>query len=258
MKRALILLGLALCILCFTSCEESSKSGMPTLMEVMLKPSEDFYLILEYRKEHDVQHIDMYIELLSKNRLSSLALNEIPLLPDYFSYDANQGYYRYVFGLGLNDNVFIGDYDEELDYHLVFENKVARGTLRIPSEYHCAPPEFDHDQDYELDWTLQHNPRMQNISFSLNIDSGSWADFVRELKVDQRHCTLNKADWEHLGRLSRGRFTLEASNYHYTNGGLVWIISSFRYQGAYAGTHQRDSGVDRLEKLLSGEIVLPR
>lgn len=258
MNKALILLGLALCILCFTSCEESSKSGVPTLMEVVLKPSEDFYLILEYRKEHDAQRNDMYIALISKDKLNGLTLNEIPLLPDYFSYDANLGYYRYEFDLELKDSVFIGNYDEELDYHLVFENKVVRGTLRIPSEYHSAPPEFDHDQDYELDWTLQNNPKMQNISFALNIDSGSWADYLRELKAAQRHCTLNKADWEHLGRLSRGRFTLEASNYHYTNGGLVWIISSFRYRGAYTGTHQRDSGVDRLEKLLNGKIVLPR
>lgn len=258
MKKALIFLGLILCVLCFTSCDQSSRGGLPTWMEAFLKPREDFYLILEYHKPHDLSYTEIYIELLSKDRLDSLVLNEIPFLPVYFSFDADMGYYRYVLDFELPPGTSISDYDENLDYRLIFENKEVSGTLRIPSEYYCIPLPFDHDQDYELEWTLQNNPMMQNVTFDLYINAHDYATYVRELKANQRHCTLRKTDWNHLGRLTRGNFLLEASNYRYTNGGLVWFMSAISFRENNHRTNQQDFGVERLEKLLNGEIVLPR
>jgi hypothetical protein len=254
MKKALVLFSLALCILCFTSCEESSKDGLPTTVDIFLNPSEDFYFVVDYCKEHDAESSEMYVNLICQNKLESLLLNGTLIHTDYFAYDANMKYYSYSFDL---DGELIGDYDQELNYQIQFVNKTVSGTLRMPSEYICTPPAFEHDQDYFVEWTLQQNPQAQSIDFSLDIDDNNSATFLPELKPDQRNCTLNKTDWNNLGTLNAGRFWLMASNYRYTNGGLVWFASEFRYDEHYFRNHHQNRK-NPIERLLSGEIVLPK
>lgn len=257
MKKALILFGLGLCILCFTSCEESSKNGLPTAADIVFHPSEDFYLIVEYYKEHDAKSSEMYIDLMSKNKLNSLLLNDTLIHTRYFSYDANKKYYSYSFNLDLLDGEFIGDYDQELNYQIQFVNKTVSGTLRMPSEYICTPSAFENDQDYYVEWTLQNNPKAQSINFSLDIDDNGWASIFRELKTDQRNYTLSKTVWNNLGTMNEGELLLLASNYRYTNGGLVWFASAFNYDEYYFRNHHQNRK-NPIERLLNGEIVLPK
>lgn len=257
MKRALFIFILLLCILCLTSCDRRSGKGLPSIIDAYLEPEEDFYLIVEYYNDLDSSYREMRVDLVSKYQVQSLRLNETSLPIYNFSYLESSGAYSYDFDLSNLHGAFIGGYNEELAYQIMFERKTVSGLLQTPAEYSCEIPEFDNDQDYTVSWTLERNPRAQQIDFNMYIDGISHFWYRKELSPSSRSYTLSKKMWNELGVATNEEVKLEASNYQYTQGGLVWIISAGGYSN-WSYNKPRKSGLERYQELINKEIVLPK
>lgn len=257
MKRALFIFILLLCVLCLTSCDRRSGKGLPSMFDTYLEPEEDFYLIVEYYNDLDSNYGEMRVDLVSKYRLQSLRLNET-LLPIYgFSYLESSGAYSYSFDLSSLHGAFIGGYNEELAYQIMFERKTVSGLLQTPAEYSCEIPEFDNEQDYTVSWNLGSNPRAQQIDLSMYIDGYSHFSYSKKLTPSSRSYTLPKEMWNKLGVATNEDVKLQASNYQYTQGGLVWIISAGGYS-KWSYNKQRKTGLERIQELINKEITLPK
>jgi len=103
---------------------------------------------------------------------------------------------------------------------------------------------------------LAHNPRAQKLTFTAE----DWhATVVKDdiaLKPSARSHTIKKSLWEDLPSIHQYSLTLLASNYCYTDGGLVWLISSASKDNSDS-SKARDSAMQRILDLLSNQIQLP-
>lgn len=256
MKNTLLILTLLLCVFCLTSCDQREGKDLPSMFDAYLDPTEDFYLVLEYFKDLDSHYRTMRVDLVSKYKLESLRLNETLIPIDNFNYLESSGAFWYDFDLSGLNNAIIGDYNEELAYQMVFEHKTVSGLLQTPAEYFCEAPDFDSSQDYPISWTLDTHPKAQNIRFSLGINHSAYFRYTKELNPAKRSYTLSKSMWNELGSVSGVEIELQASNYRYTAGGLVWIISAAEC-AHWSYDKARPSGLERIQRLIRKEIVLP-
>ena len=256
MKNTLLILTLLLCVFCLTSCDQREGKDLPSMLDVYLDPTEDFYLVVEYYKDLDSSYRTMRVDLVSKFKLESLRLNGTQIPIEYYNYLESSGAFWYDFDLWSLDNAIIGDYNEELAYQIVFEHKTVSGLLQTPAEYFCEAPDFDSNQDYPISWTLDTNPKAQQIEFRMDINNSGYFHYRKELTTSQRSYTLSKTMWNELGSALNEEFELQASNYRYTAGGLVWIISAAEYEN-WSSAKARPSGLERIQKLINKEIVLP-
>jgi hypothetical protein len=258
MKRIVILLMLVIMALSIISCDKrDGDSGVPTLAEVVLDPDEDFYLILEYGKDLNRDDTDVDCSLITNKRLEGLWINTDRVNPDYMNYSNLTGYYWYEFDLDYLNGALPSAFNEEIVYQIKLEGKTVTGSLVMPAEYVLNPPSFDPAQNYEVDWTLADDPQAQSISLSLeDTDRSYYYNYGFVLKPTKRTHSFNKSLWSDYQPDEDFDVYLEASNYQRTNGGVVWFISSYRYEEYHWNTkspHQQ-----RIEKLLRGENPLPK
>ena len=257
MKRIVILLMLVIMALSVISCDKSEGDrGVPTFIEVFLDPYEDFFLVLEYEKEPYRDDTNAYCSLVTKKKLEELWINTDRVDPDGISYSSILGYYMYDFDLDYLDGALPSAFNEEIVYQLKLEGKTVNGSLVMPAEYNLNPPSFDPAQDYELVWTLAEDPQAQNIWLPLEDTNDNYYDYGFELKPSERTYTINKSLWSDYQPTEEFDLGLEASNYQRTKGGVVWFISSYRFEEYGWKTispHQL-----RIEKLLRGENLLPK
>jgi hypothetical protein len=225
MRKMLVFVIIILCLFCITSCDNDKDKSLPTTSEIMLEPTEDFYLLVEYEKELDSREIEMYVSVLSKSYLLSLSLGQDNYPTDSFSYNASLGYYSYWFDI----NNIAGTFDQELSYVLRISDKTISGSLAIPSEYYCVFPTFDPEQDYSLNWILQNNPDVQNVNHTFETLDHGYYHFIRDLQPAQRSHVLDGNVWSQLDEIIGGYIVLDAINYKYTHGGLVYISSNMFY-----------------------------
>ncbi len=258
MKRIVIfLLMLMIMALSIISCDKrEGDDGVPTLIEVLLDPDEDFYLVLEYNKDFDRDDTNAYCSLITNKRLEELWINTDRVYPDYMSYNNLSGYYWYDFNLDYLDGALPSAFNEEIVYQLKLEGKTVNGSLVMPAEYILNPPSFDPAQNYGLVWTLAEDPKAQNISISLEDTNSYYYDYSFELEPTDRAYTFNKSLWSDYQPAEDFEVDLEAHNYQRTKGGVVWFISTYRleeYNWNTKSPHQL-----RIEKLLRGEDPLPK
>ena len=254
MKRIIIITCLLLTLLGLLSCDRRESQGLPSLLEAYIEPKHDFYLSVEYVKYLDSDSNDMWVNIVCKNKLLALKLNETEIPIDRYNYLESSGAYMYDFDLWDITHSYIGNYDEMLAYQIVFENKTVSGSLLIPSEYFCEPTELDPNQDYEVAWSLATNPRAQDGELDIYFYSDGYMTYTDEISPSRRNYTFPKSLWDQIGQIRGEELTLIASNYEYTQGGLVWIISSGEYFN-YDWTKTKPK--NRILDLLNNRISLP-
>ncbi|MDD4034606.1 MAG: hypothetical protein PHO16_04290 [Candidatus Cloacimonetes bacterium] len=248
MSTLRLLIVLALCILVLSSCENGQSKSLPSVVGMINEPEEDFYLIVERYESEYAEYGNL--SLISKHSLISLEINGQPCSVDFANQNEVTDYYQYSF-----HSVWPA-YDEEISYSLEFDNKTITGSLAMPSRYILGNWSFDHQEDYTLNWFLKNNPRMQWIDYTFN--ETSFSDVIkihRELMPNHRMYTLERASWSDLELMDSVTFTLQANNFRYTNGGLVWLISAYQH-GMWIPS--QSSGLQRIEQLINKQIVLPR
>lgn len=249
MRRVLVLLAVALCLICITSCDNDNDEGIFSIYDPYFHPTEDFYLMIEFYKDLSWDSMGVYLNVMSKSELHSLSLGQVTLMPDYVSYNASLKYNSYSFDWGGT----IGDYDQDLDYSLFFMDKTVTGSLRVPSEYFCDLPPFDSEQDLSLSWVLNHNPQEQHASVSFRTADNNYIHFSPKLKPAHRSLTLSEATWNQFEEVTEGDVFLVSYNYEYKDGGLVLISSSFEDEfGDWKGKQANRPRFADL--LLSGQI----
>lgn len=256
MKTAAIFFFLPFFLLCLISCDRRESKGLPTLTDVYYHMEEDFYLVIEYAKDLASSDREMDIILLTKKPLKSLKLNHITIPINGYDYLESSGAFCYSFDLWEFDTSVIGSFDLDLVYHIEYEDETISGVQRIPSQYFCEVPTFQQDQDFTVSWNLAHNPRAQKLMFTAE----DWhATIVKDdiaLKPSARSHTIKKSLWEDLPSIHQYSLALLASNYSYTDGGLVWLISSASKDNSDS-SKGRDSAMQRILDLLSKQIQLP-
>ncbi|HQQ68286.1 MAG TPA: hypothetical protein PLX77_05600 [Candidatus Cloacimonadota bacterium] len=251
MKRVLLLALLAACLILVSSCDKrDDDNGLPTSLEIILEPKEDFYLIVSYDNDSPFGDTYMYIDVMADKKLLSLRLNETLVPLDGFIYTDHTGYYHYYMDTFFLDGALIGDYDEELIYKMVFEDRTVTGTILMPSEYQMDTPIFDPQADLVVTWTLSHSPMIQHIGYVFS-DYENSVQFSYELKGSVRTHTLEHEKWDDMGMDRLDYLCLFASNYKRYNGGLVIAEVSKELEYGKSNPNPTLKREQRLKRILS-------
>lgn len=255
MKRMVLLVMLGLLALGISSCDSrDGDTDMPSLVDVLFSPKEDFYLILEYTQDINLKDSGVSCSLVSKMPLNELWIEGQRVYPQLIDVEIQNGdtYYRYFFNLDYLSGALPTDYNEELVYHINFVDKIVSGSMLMPAEYLLNPPDFDPEQDYSVSWTLAADPRAQVVGMQVK-DSATDTSFhyVHEISPAARAYTFRKSLWSGYQPEEDFMINLEAHNYRKTEGGVIWYISI--YNADQFGWIRQARHRERVDKLIRGD-----
>jgi len=257
-KKACFLL-LLLPLIFVVSCRNDDKAeSYPTIADVWLNPTQDYYLLVEHARDYYNKYDAIYLEVISKEPCTGMEINNQVLYLDSSDYNPSLGYYTQDF---VTDNLtpeILNSSDGKLHYSLSFAESAISGTLTVPAEYLFVIDDFDPEQDFVFEWQLAQNPDFQSFRFEVRDLAGNGIYDVNNISGKVRSLTWNKALWENYGIIEYFELELAANNYKYSDGGLVWIIRSREYNLNILDKSPHREPFSRLNKLIKGEIKLPR
>lgn len=259
MKRMVLIVMLGLLALGISSCDNrDGDSDLPSFVDVIFSPKEDFYLVLEYTQDIDLRDSDVYCSLVSKMPLKELWIETQRVYPEYMNVVTQNGdtFYRYDMDMSYLSGALPTDYNEEVVYQIKFADKTVSGSMLMPAEYLINPPDFDPEQDYSLQWILGADPRAQVVNMKLDGSvTGSHYSYIKEISPAARAYTFRKSLWSGYQPEEDFEINLEAHNYSKTEGGIIWYMSTYcaeEYNWNRQARHRER--VDKLIRGVSGSI----
>lgn len=257
MKKSCFLM-LLLSLIFVVSCSKDNKEEIyPTIADVWLNPTEDYYLLVEHAQDYSSKYEALYLEVISKEPCFGLELNNQAIGITDSSYNPSLGYYNQECSSGNLQWEILNSSDGKLHYTLFFADKNISGSLTVPAQYQFVIDEFDQEQDFAMAWQLAPNPDFQSYRFEVSDLAGHSIWDSRNISGNVRSLTWKKELWADYGILQRFELELAANNYKYIDDGLVWIIRSREYNLSLLDKRNSHRPFERLNRLLQGEITLP-
>lgn len=238
----------------------SDNDDHPSLLEPLISPKLDFYLIIEHQREYrDKDYDDLYISVVSKDPCYSLTINEVLFMRDSFSYNTVLGYYINEFNPDDEGWEILDLNNRNLSYQLNFPGYTRSGTIKAPAHLETDFPDFNPDLNYRIDWTIEDQPDFFRCELLVGDTQGNYVNQEIELDPDARSNFWHNDMWDGLlGTVDYWKAELTANNYNYEQDGLIWVMRTKRESDWFGAKTQARKPLERFEQLMSGEIRLPK
>ena len=261
MNKAWLLLLLLLPLLFLSACTEKDED-YPNLLEPLLTPERDFYLLIEQYTEDSDPSPDIYLKVVGKELCDAIKVNGHIFPRDSYSYNVGMGY----FGMGYYsvefddddaDWMILDENERMLSYEIVFPNRSITGTIRVPDPINVSFPDFNLLQDYNLSWTMAENPDFFNYDFYIrDMDYNGISSYGNWEKEVRSHI-WPKEIWKDLSTFSRTATQFTANNYKYEHKGMIWVMRTSKRSQDKSKSSPPHTPFAPFEQLMKGELSIP-
>jgi hypothetical protein len=253
MKYLLVIVTmLSLFFVC--SCDRRSGKTLPSEIEMILAPQEDFYLLLEYEYMGAHSSEDPRLRFVSKQPLVAMYLDDVHIEIRNFRYNDVYGNTSYDYSFNLFDSEFIAGSGDTIRYHIVLEEKSIEGSLVMPNMPIHIEQTFDPMDDLNLEWSLTANPRKQELDVQVQSDSYS-VSYYKDLPTDVREHTITRSTWQNVANIENVSINLRTINYEFRHGGLICFVCKSSYWPWDSLGMPNES--DILKRIITKNIQLP-
>ena len=148
---------------------------------------------------------------------------------NYWYVDSTHAYVYYGFGVYSGDIPELGNIYEgqDLDYYIKINNTTNTGSLEIPYQPYGTFPDFDLEENYTFDWTIQKSPDLHYIYFEIwdwDYETGVYKNLQQSGSI--REYTISKSLYQHLEGFDEFYCDIDAINYH-RNGSFLAMSSKY-------------------------------
>jgi|SRR5690554_2350332 hypothetical protein len=240
------------------SCDSDSSKTVPTELEIIVNPVEDFYLLFEIEDYMGSRLTDPRIRVVSMFPLEALYLDDVEIPIDSWSFYDNQSSTHYIYSFDFPHSSLETDVGVSYDYRLDFASKSIVGSLQMPDLDLILISDFDQNADLNQNWELDQNPDMLEFEADFRSSAQSVQSsrrYYKNLAVSAREHSIRKSFWESLGFIQTIWVNVHAFNYEYRDGGLIIFTNRDHYYPvSIYGKERRQS--DLLDRIIRSEIKL--
>ena len=237
------------------SCFDLLDTEYPNLLEPLLDPTKDFYLIIEDHADENAGSDELNLSVVARDICDSLIINGHSFPRTSYSYSENNHYYNMNFAFVQEYWYILDENERMLSYEIVFTDHTISGTIEAPAQLISDFPNFYPDRDYTVNWTIAEDPDFYSYAFWYHDNVATYYNKKGQLDGDKRSHTWKKSNWEDLSYVSFSSASVSATNYDYTRDGLVLVIRTHR--SGYIIPPNFVKTPSLRERILSGEIRLP-
>lgn len=140
----------------------------------------------------------------------------------------------------------------EISYYLKINGKAFSGTIMLPYELEVNWPEFNVDEDFTFNWTLQENTNVQFVNMMVGDETNSDEE-IWELPNSGRNYTILKSNFQGYNE-SEIWFVVNLNCINYKNWGKCLVLSytDDYYWNNGKSLHKSLSRRERMSRILKG------
>lgn len=258
MKKIMIPAILLIMMFILFSCDSDSSKTVPSELEIMVNPVEDFYLLFEIEDYLGPRLTDPRIRVVSLFPLEALYLDDVQIPIDSWSFVDYQSTTHHIYSFEIPHSSLETDVGVSYNYRMDFEDQSIVGSLQMPDLDLEQISDFDPNGDLSQNWELDQNPDKLELEADFRTIAQtvqSSRRYYKNLSVSAREHTISKSFWESLGWLDQIWMVVYAVNYEYKDGGLVIFTNRDHYYPISQYDRQQEE-VNLLDRIIRGEIKL--